>query len=52
MTEATSLAMRLFLVKHVKNEVYSNNPCTEDDLRYGMQDFTSSSTYNEHVCYF
>jgi len=52
MTEATALAMRLFLVKHVKHEVYSNNPYTEDDLRHGMQDFTSSSTYNEYFCYF
>ena len=52
MTETTSLAMRLLLVKHVKHEVYSNNPFTKDDLLHGMQDFTSSSSYKEHFCYF
>ena len=52
MTEATSLAMRLFLVKRVIIEVYSNIPYTEDALRHGMQDFTSISNYNEYFCYF
>jgi len=31
MTQTTSLAMRLLLVKHAKHEVYSNNPFTKDD---------------------
>jgi len=35
----------------VQHEVYRNNPRTEDDLRHGMQDFISSSTYNEHFSY-
>lgn len=52
MTEATSLAMRLFLVKRVIIEVYSNIPYTEDALRHGMQDFTRISTYNDYFCYF
>jgi len=31
----------------LKHEVYRNNPRTEDDPRNGVQNFTSSSTYND-----
>jgi len=42
----------IYLWSLLKHDVYRNNPRIEDDLRRGMHDFTSSSTYNEHLCYF
>jgi hypothetical protein len=36
----------------LNHEVYNNNPSTEEDLRHGMQDFTSISAYNEHFLLF
>jgi len=39
-----------YLWSMLKHEMYSNNSRTEDELRHGMQDFTSSLTFNEHFC--